>query len=156
MLWPPILLLALFCAALLMAAWGDIRTREIPNALNAGIALAAPLWWWASGVDPWPGMALHLGIAVALFVVFAGFFALGAMGGGDVKLIAAVALWLPPVTVLPMLTAMALVGGVLTLVVLLAHRIARKPGQPEIPYGVAIVAATLWIIANDILTVPLP
>jgi prepilin peptidase CpaA len=149
----PTLLLALLCAALLYAAWGDIRTRTIPNALNAAIALAAPLWWVATGVDPWPGMVVHLGAALLLFAVFAGFFALGAMGGGDVKLIAAVALWLPFGSILPMLTAMALAGGVLTLVVLVAHRAAKKPGQPEIPYGVAIVLATLWIIANDILSI---
>ncbi|MBB5729274.1 A24 family peptidase [Sphingomonas prati] len=148
----PALLLTMFAGALLYAAWGDIRTRTIPNTLNAAIALAAPLWWWTTGVDPWPNMAMHLAVGVALFAVFAGFFALGAMGGGDVKLVAAVGLWLPFGAIMPMLILMALIGGVLTLVVLFAHRMAKKPGQPEVPYGVAIAAATLCIIANDILS----
>lgn len=144
--------IAALCAALLYAAWGDLRTRTIPNALNAGIALAAPVWWLASGYAPWPDMAMQVGMALALFTVFALLFAIGAMGGGDVKLIAAIALWLPPMAMLSMLQLMAIAGGILTLVVLIDHKRRRRPGRPEIPYGVAIAGATLWIIANDILT----
>ena len=138
--------------ALLYAAWGDLRTRTIPNPLNAGIALGAPLWWWANGLALWPDVGVQLAIAVAVFALFAVLFAAGAMGGGDVKLIAALALWLPLGGILVLLVVMALAGGVLTLVMLVLHRRAGRPGQPEIPYGVAIAAAGLWVIANDILT----
>lgn len=150
--WVQILLLAALAAALGLAALIDWRTRTIPNPLNATIALAAPLWWWASGIALWPDVALQFGIALAVFTLFAGFFAIGAMGGGDVKLIAALALWLPFLRLIDMLFVMAVVGGILTLAMLAGHRLARKPGRPEIPYGIAIAVAGLWVIANSILT----
>ena len=43
--------------ALLYAAFTDIRRRKIDNWLNLAIALAAPLFWWASGLSLWPGVA---------------------------------------------------------------------------------------------------
>lgn len=147
------LIALLLAAALIVAAWGDLRTRIIPNSLNLAIALGAPLWWWASGWALWPDIALQLAIASVIFLIFAACFAIGAMGGGDVKLITAVSLWLPLAPLLKMLFAMAILGGVLTLVVLVVHRIRRKTGQPEIPYGIAISFASLWVFANDVLTI---
>jgi prepilin peptidase CpaA len=51
----------LLCAALAMmllwAAVVDIRTRTIANGLNLAIALMAPVFWWATGVDVWPDAA---------------------------------------------------------------------------------------------------
>lgn len=143
---------ALVGLLLLAAAWGDLHTRTIPNRLNAAIALFAPLWWWAHALPLWPEVAIHVGVAAAVFAIFAAAFAAGLMGGGDVKLVAALALWLPPWGVGRLLVLMALVGGVLTLLVAAEHKWRRRPGQPEIPYGIAIAAAGLWIIANDILT----
>src|ERR1700748_3612538 len=87
-------------AALVYATWTDIRARIIPNPLNAGIALSAPLWWWACGVAPWPGIAIQFAVAGVALLIFAGAFAIGAMGGGDVKLIAALGLWLAPLAFL--------------------------------------------------------
>ncbi len=51
-----------------------------------------------------------------------------------------------------MLVVMALAGGVLTLGMVAWHAITRATSRPEIPYGVAIVVATLLVVANDILT----
>ena len=51
-----------------------------------------------------------------------------------------------------MLAWMAIAGGILTLVMLAAHAARRAPQRPEIPYGIAIVGATLAVLANDILT----
>ena len=82
--------------ALLFAAFTDLHRRQIDNWLNAGIALAAPIFWWASGLSLWPGVAAQLGVALAAFAVFAGLFALKMMGGGDVKLLTALALWVEP------------------------------------------------------------
>jgi prepilin peptidase CpaA len=135
-----------------VAAWGDIRTRTIPNWLNLTIALAAPASWWASGMSPWPDMAIQVGIAALVFALFAGAFALGMMGGGDVKLIAALALWLPFGPLFDMLLLMAVLGGVLTLVMLVLHRLQKAQGQPEIPYGVAIALAGIVVLANQNLT----
>lgn len=145
--------LALILAAMLgVAAWGDIRSRTISNRLNAAIALLAPFWWWALDLPLWPDVALQIGLAALLFALFTALFAVGAMGGGDVKLITALALWLRPSWLLPMLLIMAITGGVLTLAMLLFHRLRKQPGNPEIPYGVAIAAAGLLIITNEIFT----
>jgi len=51
-----------------------------------------------------------------------------------------------------LLEIMALGGGLLTIGMVIAHKLRKAPGKPEIPYGVAIVGAGLLILANDILT----
>ena len=135
-------------AALGYATWTDIRARIIPNPLNAAIALAAPLWWWASGLEPWPGAAIQVAMALIALIVFIGIFALGAMGGGDVKLIAALGLWLLPADMLRMLVWMSLAGGAITIVMLVAHKIRKIEERPEIPYGVAIALATAPLITE--------
>lgn len=139
---------ALLGLLLLTAAWGDIRSRTIPNWLNAAIALLALPWWWATDLTPWPGIPIQIGIAAIVFLLFALFFALGAMGGGDVKMLTALAFWLPPIPLMNLLTVMAVAGGVLTLGMLVAHRIRHSPGKPEIPYGVAIAFAGLLIFGE--------
>ena len=120
-------LLALLAIALLFAAGTDLKRREIDNWLNLAIALAAPAFWWAGGLAWWPDIALHLGVALAAFAVAAGLFAIGQMGGGDVKLIAALALWFPPALFVNMLMIMAVIGFVLTMG-LGAIRVGRAAG----------------------------
>ena len=134
--------------ALLGAAISDLRTRLIHNWLTFGIAAAAPAFWWASGLSLWPGVAAQLALGLAAFAVLAGLFAAGAMGGGDVKLLTALALWLPWQPFLKLIVIMALLGGALTLICLVWHRIARRSGRLEVPYGVAISGAGLWVIAS--------
>ena len=73
------------------------------------------------------------------------------MGGGDVKLAAALALWFSPLTTLKFLVLMSLAGGVLTLVVVIAHKARSREGRPEIPYGVAISFGGLWLVAQRFL-----
>lgn len=138
-------------ALLLSAGIEDVRKREIANWKNAAIALLAPVWWFAAGLDPWPGMAIQLGVALFVFAIFVGAFALGQMGGGDVKLIGALALWLAPMRVLDMLTAMALLGGALTLAFLIERKVTRNDGPVEIPYGVAIAIAGLLALGEPLL-----
>jgi prepilin peptidase CpaA len=145
------ILLALLAAMLLFACWCDFRTRTIPNRLNLAIALLAIPFWWSVGIGLWPGAAIQAGVALLVFGVFALAFAMGAMGGGDVKLVAAIALWLPWQAVLALLFLMSVAGGVLTLVMLLRHKLARKAGQLEIPYGVAIAFGGLWLISERFL-----
>lgn len=141
------LLLGALAIALLIAAFTDIRRRQIDNWLNAAIVAGAPLFWWASGLSLWPGIAWQLGIAVITFAVLAVLFALRAMGGGDVKLLTALALWIEPVWFLRLLVIMALIGGVLTVVLGAWHIARRQRDRLAIPYGVAIAAAGLWILA---------
>ena len=144
-------LLAALAIALLVAAFTDLRRRHIANWLTAAIALAAPAYWWASGLALWPGVALQLGVAAVTFVALAALFALRAMGGGDVKLLTALALWIAPLLFLKLLIIMALVGGALTLVFGAWHIARRRRDRLAIPYGVAIAFAGLWILGTNYL-----
>ena len=141
-------LLAILALLLLTAAVTDLKARIIANRLNLAIALLAPAYWWASGLAPWPDMALQAVLGLAVFAVFAAMFALGWMGGGDVKLLGALALWLPWAPLMRMLFAMSLLGGVLTLIVVAVHRFRKLKTSPEVPYGVAIASAGLWVIGE--------
>ena len=136
---------------LVSAGIEDARTRQLANWKNAAIALMAPLWWLALGLPLWPGVALQLGVAALVFAFFVGAFALGQMGGGDVKLIGALALWLPAEQLVWMLVLMSLLGGALTLVMLIEKTVRKRTGVLEIPYGVAIAIAGLLVLREPLL-----
>ncbi len=140
---------AVLAGLLVSAGIEDARARNIANWKNAAVALLAPVWWWASGYALWPDVAAQLSLAAVVFALFVGAFALGQMGGGDVKLIGALALWMPFHPLLGMLVAMSIGGGVLTLV-MMAERAWRRGGEIEIPYGVAIVVAALIFLPRTI------
>ena len=144
-------LLAALAIALVVAAATDLRARTIDNWLTFGIAACAPLFWWASGLELWPGVALQIGVAAAAFAVLAGIWALGQMGGGDVKLLTALALWLPWLPCVRLLIFMSLIGLALTLIFAGVHYARRRPGRPMTPYGVAISLAGLWVLASTYL-----
>lgn len=133
--------------ALLVAAFTDIRRRQIDNWLNAAIALAAPAYWWAAGLSLWPDIAMQVGLAAATFLVLAGLFALRLMGGGDVKLLSALALWLAPGMFVKLLVIMSLLGGFLTIVFAAWHYTVTRKRDAKIPYGVAIACAGLITLA---------
>ncbi|WP_231467302.1 prepilin peptidase [Novosphingobium sp. CECT 9465] len=133
--------------ALLVAAFTDIRRRQIDNWLNAAVALGAPAFWWASGLSVWPDMVIQVALALATFVALAGLFALKLMGGGDVKLLSALALWLAPMTFLKLLVVMSLLGGLLTIIFAAWHYTVTRKRDAKIPYGVAIASAGLITLA---------
>lgn len=141
-------LLGALAIALVIAAFTDLRSRRIANWLNLAIALGAPLFWWASDMALWPDVAIQIGMAIATFAVLSVLFALKAMGGGDVKLLTAIALWITPLAYLKLLIMMALVGGVLTIGFGMWHVMRRQRDKLAIPYGVAIALAGLWTIGT--------
>lgn len=141
-------LLCALGAMLIAAAVTDLRARIISNRLNLGIALLAPAWWVACGLPLWPGVAVQLLVGLAVFAAFTGLFALGWMGGGDVKLLGALALWFPWQPMLSLLILMAILGGIVTLITIIHHRMTKRLGQPEIPYGIAISFAALWLLGE--------
>lgn len=148
----PILLLL----PLLAAAWHDVATRHIPNAL---VGVTAGLGLLLRATDgAWP-VALSAMAAAALFAALLIPFARGWLGGGDVKLLAALGLGLSPALLLDALTCITLFGGALAASYLLlrgrmpAPAIARRQGAlgrvlaleavrirrgAPLPYGVAI------------------
>ena len=149
--WLSWILLGVLALLLLAACWFDVKARTIPNALNLAIAALAVPFWWTIGLAFWPDAFTQIGIAALVLFVFALAFAIGAMGGGDVKLIAAVALWLPAPAVMLLIFIMSLAGGVLTAAMYLRHKFAKRTGQLEIPYGLAIAFGGLWLISERFL-----
>ena len=145
------MLTAILAALLLVAAAIDIKTFTISNKLVIVVALLAPLFWICSDIPLWPDAALRVAVAAAVFVGLAATFYLGLMGGGDVKLAAALALWFSPMTTVLFLMVMSIAGGALTLAIVIAHKVRSREGRPEIPYGVAIAFGGLWIVAQRFL-----
>ena len=141
-------LLGALAMALLVAAFTDLKSRRIANKLNIAMAAGAPLYWWASGLSLWPGVGYQLGVAAITFAVCALFFAIRQMGGGDVKLLTALALWFPPSNFLGLVLIMAMLGWVLTLAMGIwgvAH--SRVVGARPIRDVTLLVACTL-VAAN--------
>ncbi len=149
-----------------VAAVTDLRARIIPNRITAAVAAAGLV---QAGIQGFLFSAGHLALVGGLFALCVGLFALGAIGGGDAKLVPAVALGLPVVHWPTFLFVMALAGGLIALVMLLHERVrlgrpagagmmsgsampADDPRAPDlsagVPYGVAIAAGgwgALWL-----------
>jgi prepilin peptidase CpaA len=108
----------------LVAAASDVKTRRVPNALTLGAAAAALA---VSGVSRGLGgvetSVMGWGTGLLLFFPF---FALGGMGGGDVKLLAAIGAWLGPFGALQTALWGAIAGGVLALGVALWRGYLRE------------------------------
>ncbi|MGO8918103.1 MAG: prepilin peptidase [Stellaceae bacterium] len=148
--------------ALIAAAISDAITYLIPNRYAAAIGLAfvvyavgKPLPLWLQGVE---AAALLLAVGVLLFDR-------GLLGGGDVKLMAAIALWTGFDELPLMLVVTGLAGGALALAHLspLHHLMPARPGAPEgddfrsrlrrpVPFGVAIALGGVCIALTRLTT----
>ncbi len=146
-----LILLAVLGLILVSAGIEDARKREIANWKNAAIALLAAPWWIANGLAFWPDIVIQIGIALAVFALFAAAFHFGMMGGGDVKMIGALALWFPFQPLVTMLIIMSLAGGAITVLMLIDKWLRRQTAQPEVPYGIAIAIAALLTLREPIL-----
>ena len=145
------LLCGLLALLLVYAAAVDVRTFTISNKLTLGVAALAPLYWWSASLPLWSDVAIQVAMAAGVFALLALAFFAGMMGGGDVKLAAALALWFSPSGTVKFLVLMSIAGGVLTLLVVAVHRMRGKAGRPEIPYGVAIAFGGLAILTQRFL-----
>jgi prepilin peptidase CpaA len=158
----PLAIILLSAAALLAASLHDVMARTVPNGLALAIALLGLI---AHLIDGHIVGALIAGLAV--FIVAALCWRYRFMGGGDVKLLAATAVVVPPAAVLNFITAVALAGGVLALVYLFGRRFVPRPLAPRpahllgrvcrvehwrihrggpLPYACAIAAGGLFIL----------
>lgn len=140
----PALAIAICCVA---AVW-DLRTGRIPNLLTYSAAVAGLAFAF------WPHTELGIGSRL-VGVVAAGFpalllFRIGSLGGGDVKLVAALGAWLG-VQVLEVLAASVIVGAVAAALLLGIYALRRSMGDQSprpggIPLAPAILLGTLWVL----------
>jgi len=152
-------------------AWGDLRTRRIPNYLTLGTAVAGLVYnFMGHGLS---------GLADGLLGMLLGFaclilpYLLGGMGAGDVKALAALGAWLGPKFTVFLFCYMGIAGGVIAVgylvwqgilwekikqggTFLLNMILCRPDGPPRppspaeltagIPYGVAIAVGMLVLV----------
>ena len=141
----------------------DMSSLTIPNWVNAGIALCfIPAALFADVTFATIGW--HLAVGAIAFLLCFFLFVVGAFGGGDAKMIPAVALWMGPQGVMPFLFGTAVAGGVLALAVLMARKSIPEAFAPGfvratmeegngVPYGVAIsVGAIVGGFSSPFLT----
>jgi prepilin peptidase CpaA len=151
----------------------DVYGRRIPNWLTYSGILAGLM---ARGVFAgWPGLKGGLLGVLLAGGIFYLLFLLGGMGGGDVKLVAAVGAWAGTIQAGSVLIVAALAGGVLAVCYIVMHRQVREtllntmelvrhhateglqphpvlnvqqPGTMRLPYGLAIAIGTLYCVGN--------
>lgn len=155
--------LLLFPAAMALAASSDLLTMRISNKLV--LFLVASFFVVAMAINlPLQQFAMHVACAVAVLAVGFGLFALRWIGGGDAKLAAATTLWLGFGLTLPYLVYAAVLGGVLTLLILALRRLPLTPflaryrwlerlhdRKGGVPYGIALALAGMLTYSNSII-----
>lgn len=149
--------LPLLVLLLVAAAVQDLRTLQIANGYSiATVALFAifAVGGLASGRMDVSSIGEAAACAALVLVSGSLIFALGALGGGDVKLLASVSLFAGPSHVLDLVAVTILSAGVLAVAILaglpIGHVAANGPGlrarlRGDMPYGPAIAAGGLWI-----------
>jgi prepilin peptidase CpaA len=109
---------------LVAAAVSDIARYRIPNAIVYAIVAAFAVG--AAFNFAWPAIVWPVLAGVAMFLLGALLFAFGLFGGGDVKLVAAMALWTGFADLPRFLLIMGAAGGLLGLVLML-KRLRQRP-----------------------------
>jgi prepilin peptidase CpaA len=146
-----------FVGLLLVAAFTDLTTMQIPNWVSVALAALFPLTAFAVGM-PLVQIGFHfLFGAVVLAICFA-LFQFNIVGGGDAKLIAAAAVWTGLTAFAPFAVWTSIAGGALALALLVARNFfAQAETRPAfvnrllkprggVPYGVAIMTGGLMVL----------
>jgi prepilin peptidase CpaA len=130
---PPILHLAPLGLGLVAAIVFDLWRRRIPNAISAFLLVTAIVVHTIEG-----GWAVLQGLSAAALVVAALYFpwVAGGLGGGDVKLAAATAAWIPFARLPWFALSAAAAGGVVALV---NYALAKQDARAEIRANLALV-----------------
>jgi len=155
-------------ACLVLAALSDVAVRSIPNWLSGVVAAAGLL---ARATQGWAAIEWTALCAVALFVILLVIYARGGLGGGDVKLLTAVALGLAPWDTYQFIWYTAVSGGVLAAAYLVMRKLPpvrrlqsrsnllkrvyaaerwRIRRRGPLPYGVAIAVGGVLTLAQVI------
>ena len=106
--------LVAFALLLLLAAWQDLRTMHIADAISLAIVVAFAVWALSGlvrGTLSFTAVGLALACAAVVFGAGAAAFAAGALGGGDVKLLAGVGAWIGGTATLYAFCASAIIGA---------------------------------------------
>lgn len=119
--------ISIYIGCIAHAAWTDATRMKISNSVS--IILVVAFLLFAAIYLPLTPAITHIGIASAIFAVTFCCYALRWMGGGDVKLLSALALWIGPTQILSYLTAVALLGGLFAACILVAQRVMPRPGH---------------------------
>jgi prepilin peptidase CpaA len=153
----------LFIGLLVVAAGSDIADLRIPNRISAALAALYPFHVVSGSADvDWQGALV---VAALSFAVGALGFMAGFVGGGDVKLFAAVALWCGPAGILDLIILTGVIGGVIGLVMVTRLRFVLAWSfeavgatavrnaflRHVIPYGVAIAVAGLIVAGRPLM-----
>ena len=141
----------------ILAAARDLTHFTLPNWISGALALAFAAFALITGL-PGLGVLQHIGVAALVLAAGFGLFLPGWIGGGDAKFAAAAALWMGPGGTVPFLAIAAILGGFLTIAVLLFRRqalplaLARidwidrlHDTREGVPYGVALALGALLI-----------
>lgn len=144
-------ILAVLCAV------SDARTLTIPNKYVIGIIALFPIGYILN--QGAISLESHLMAAGIVFGISFILFSLKLMGGGDSKMITAIALWLGMSGIMPFMVIMALTGGILASISLVLKKnkklIPKKAGQKSwfgqlrenksvVPYGIAIAIGGIF------------
>ena len=124
MTWPPSTTHVAVVVLVAAATMCDLKTRRIPNSLTLGAAAVALVLQLA--LAGWPGLGFAASGWLLGLVLFFPVFALGGMGAGDVKLLAAIGAWLGPVGAAWTALYGALAGGIMALGVVLVQAIGAR------------------------------
>ena len=149
-----------FPAAMALAASSDLLTMRISNKLV--LLLTVGFFIVAIAINlPLQQFAMHVLCALIVLAVAFGLFAMRLIGGGDAKLAAATTLWLGFGATLPYLAYTAILGGVLTLLILALRGIPLNPlltrmawlerlhnKKSGVPYGIAMAVAGMLVYTS--------
>ena len=151
------ILVLIFPLLMAFAACSDLFTMRISNALVALVVGGFFVMALVAGLTPME-IGMHLAAGALVLAVTFGMFAMGWIGGGDAKLVAAIAIWMGFELLLPYLLYAAVFGGVLTLLLLMGRRYALpgpllKAGwlvrlhhpKTGVPYGIALAIAAMIV-----------
>jgi prepilin peptidase CpaA len=154
--------LLLFPALMAFAASSDLFSMTISNKVSLALAGSFLVLGLAIGMSP-RDLGMHAGAAATVLVVAFVFFAQGWVGGGDAKLAAATSLWFGFDHLLQYLVDAALLGGVLTLLMINFRLLPLPPVMQRwawiarlhakdagVPYGIALAAAALLVYPDTI------
>jgi len=152
--------IGIFCVAMIFAGLRDLTTMTIPNWLTLMLVM---VFFAAAAMTSMSleEIGLHTAVGFVTLLIGMVLFARGWIGGGDAKLMAAVALWVGWAQALPYFIVASILGGALTLVILgyrnlplpvfvMRHAWAlRLHDRAEgVPYGLALAAAALLIFPD--------